>query len=81
MVAREQCKAESDFLLILLSQGYISTAGSPLHFPLWVAPQPAEVWVTSLYFQLQCEMKRVQDPWKTVKEGSAVQSIPCSAAV
>lgn len=61
IAAREQSKAESDFFLISLSQGYISTAGGTLNFPLWVAPPPAEVGVISVHFQLQCETKQVQE--------------------
>lgn len=63
IAAREQSKAESDFFLISLSQGYISTAGGPLNFPLWVGPQPAEVGVISLrIFNFSARRNRCKRP-------------------
>lgn len=48
IMAGKQNRAELNFFLISLSQGYISTTGSPLNSTLWVALQPAEVWAISL---------------------------------
>lgn len=80
MEVREQCKAESDFLLILLSQGYISTAGSPLNFPLGVAPQPAEVWAVSLcIFNFSVRWNRCKRPLENCegRECCAEHSLFC----
>lgn len=68
-MAGKQSRAESNFFLISLSQGYISTTGSPLNSSSWVAPQPAEVWAISLcIFNFSVRWNRCKRP---------LQEIPC----
>lgn len=69
IMAGKQNRAESNFFLISLSQGYISTTGSPLNSTLWVALQPAEVWAISLcIFDFSVRRNRCKRP---------LQEIPC----
>lgn len=83
-MAGKQNRTESNFFLISLSWGYFSTTGSPLNCTLGASLQPAEVWAISLCISsFSVRWNRCKDPCKRflVKEGSAVQSIPCSATV
>lgn len=69
IVAQKQNRAESNFFLISVSQGYISTTGSPLNSPLWVALQPGEIRGISLcIFNFSVRRNRCKRP---------LQEIPC----